>query len=62
MIIGIVIYLEIIQLNFCKLNEYTATSIASRSVSYYVKHVNGIDMAFQQEESGEEIITKQQDI
>ena len=62
MIIGIVIYLEIIQLNFCKLNEYTATSIASRSISYYVKHVNGIDMAFQQEESGEEIITKQQDI
>ena len=62
MIIGIVIYLEIIQLNFCKLNEYTATSIASRSISYYVKHVNGIDMAFQQEESGEEIITKKQDI
>ena len=62
MIIGIVIYLEIIQLNFCKLNEYTATSIASRSVSYYVKHVDGIDMAFQQEESGEEIITKKQDI
>ena len=62
MIIGIVIYFEIIQLNFCKLNEYTATSIASRSVSYYVKHVNGIDMVFQQEESGEEIITKKQDI
>ena len=62
MIIGIVIYLEIIQLNFCKLNEYTATSIASRSISYYVKHVNGIDMAFQQEESGEGIITKKQGI
>ena len=61
MIIGIVIYLEIIQLNFCKLNEYTATSIASRSVSYYVKHVDGIDMVFQQE-NNEEIITKKQDI
>ena len=49
MIIGIIIYLEIIQLNFCKLNEYTAISIASSSNSDYVKHVNGDGLILQKE-------------
>ena len=57
MIIGIVIDLEIIQLNFCKINEYSAISIASRSDSYYIKHINGISMVFQKDSNDEENIT-----
>ena len=51
MIIGILIYLEILQLNFCKLGEYTSFSIASRSKSYYIKNVKGISLVFSEDDS-----------
>ena len=51
MIIGILIYLEILQLNFCKLGEYTSLSIASRSKSYYIKNVKGISLVFSKDDS-----------
>ena len=51
MIIGILIYLEILQLNFCKLGEYTSFSIASRSKSYYIKNVKGISLVFSKDDS-----------
>ena len=55
MIIGILLYLEILQLNFCKLGEYTSFSISSRSKSYYIKNVKGISLVFSQDDSQDNI-------
>lgn len=54
--LGILVYLEIIQLNFCGLGENTAHSISSRSESYYIKAINGINLAFAKDCEKEEIL------
>ena len=55
MMIGILVYLEIIQLNVWGLGENTAYSISSRSESYYIKEINGITLAFKNDFEKEEI-------
>ena len=55
MMIGILVYLEIIQLNVWGLGETAAYSISSRSESYYIKEINGITLAFKNDFEKEEI-------
>ena len=55
MMIGILVYLEIIQLNVWGFGENTAYSISSRSESYYIKEINGITLAFKNDFEKEEI-------
>ena len=53
MMIGLVIYLEIIQLNVCGLGDNTVFSISLRSESYYMKKMNGITLIYQSLEDDE---------